>query len=72
MPKTLTTLLYYAVVLLNFTPCFCQKPLAELRIQMPEARLEGGTEVRLDIAVKNISKKDLLVWKASAEVDGEA
>jgi hypothetical protein len=39
---------------------------------MPESSFAQGAPVRLEIVVKNLSKGELLVWKADPQFDGEA
>jgi hypothetical protein len=61
-----------AIVLLSLAPCLGQKPPATLKIQLPASSFTEGTSIKLDVMVKNISKDELNVWKASPQVDGEA
>jgi hypothetical protein len=39
---------------------------------MPEPEFKAGTVIRLDVIVKNLSAKDLRIWKTEPQVDGHA
>jgi hypothetical protein len=60
------------IALFSLAHCLGQKPPATLKIQLQASSFTEGTPIKLDVVVKNISKKELNVWKASPQVDGEA
>jgi hypothetical protein len=72
MRQSLRALHISAIALLSVTYCFGQKPPAMLKIQLPASNFAEGTPIKLDVMVKNKSKEELNVWKASPQVDGEA
>jgi hypothetical protein len=72
MRQSLRTFHISVIALLSVTHCFGQKLPARLKIQLPASSFIEGTPIKLDVTVKNISKKELNVWKASPQVDGEA
>jgi hypothetical protein len=39
---------------------------------MPEPEFKAGIVIRLDVIVKNLSAKDLRIWKTEPQVDGHA
>jgi hypothetical protein len=47
-------------------------PAATPEIQMPEPEFKAGTVIRIDVIVKNLSAKDLRIWKTEPQVDGQA
>lgn len=61
-----------AIALFCLAHCLGQKPPVTLKIQLPASSFTEGTSIKLDVMVKNISKEELNVWKASPKVEGEA
>jgi hypothetical protein len=61
-----------AIALFCLAHCLGQKPPVTLKIQLAGSSFTKGTPIKLDVVVKNISKKEVNVWKASPQVDGEA
>lgn len=61
-----------AIALFSLAHCLGQKPPVTLKIELAGSSFTKGTPIKLDVVVKNISKEELNVWKASPQVDGEA